>query len=164
VEPKVFQIKFRQDHQLIFQGKLVVTVLEGEVSVLGWRLLPGQTKSIFSNRGASAMCLQGKSGALLELKRVDTNLDICLRKLHSINLFNGHKEKAAGLQGAATTAKLLAERSLECRFLEKERKNKVVVDDDIRWELPVQQLLQLAQVTGTKLIYFPFCHQFVFSN
>jgi hypothetical protein len=152
----VFQIKFRQDHQLIFQGKLVVTLLEGEVSVLGWRLQPGQTKSIFSNRGASAMCLQGKSGALLELKRLDTNLDVCLRKLHSINLFSGHKEKAAGLQGPATTAKLLAERSLECRFLEKERKIKVVVEDDVRWELPVQQLLLLAEVTGARFIYFSY--------
>lgn len=148
MEPKVFQIKFRQDHQLIFQGKLVVTVLEGEVTVLGWRLLPGQTKSIFSNRGASAICLYGKSGALLELKRQDTNLDVCLRKLNTINLFNGLKEKTAGLQGPATTAKLLAERSLECRFSEKERKTKVVLEDDPRWELPMQQLLYLAELPG----------------
>jgi len=142
----VFQIEFRKTHTLYFQGKVVATLLEGEVSVLGWPLVVGKVESIFSSRGASHLGMLGQKGAVLELKRTDTNLDSSLRKLHPIGLFSGQKEKIGGHK-PATTARILAERSLDCKFLADDSAEKVVVVDH-RWNGHLQQLLYCAKIDG----------------
>ncbi|XP_059473817.1 polynucleotide 5'-hydroxyl-kinase NOL9 [Neocloeon triangulifer] len=150
VEPEVFEVQFVRRHHLHFLGRVKAVLVQGSVSVLGYALEADLAVCVFSSRGASLMALEGEPGAVLRLCRFESHLDECLCRLQPIGLFSGHKEKPGGHKPAAT-ARLLAERSLECKFLSPDTGEKLLKLDPA-WQMHIDHLVSFSKFPGFRTV------------
>ncbi|KAF4522796.1 hypothetical protein B566_EDAN014840, partial [Ephemera danica] len=112
---KEFLVHFKPHAKLYFHGKLFVEIVDGCISVLGWKMHAGDSGTpVFSPRGSSLISLDaGPEPCCVKLKPYDCHLASCLQSLVPISLFTGSSEAHL----PTPHVKRQAERSLDCRLV-----------------------------------------------